>query len=330
MRTRHISNGSGGQGPWRLTWWGDCPTVASSKAPRAKAEIPWRWCCRKGRWSQVWTWPCRTGGRYGEDMIDMGMGNRGNLYKFHEIHRHSIGITGWKMLKVENNWNILKHLRYHSRSQLSVGWAWISTWGAHFGFHSGDPDSIRAGLWKERHSSHLGTFQACFCCRHRMSLLVKGEALSKLSACSPGIVPPDCELIFEVHILEADGILCAKDQCDRLPPAAVPEIGPNDFHHPWWLARVESLGISWHILAYSTLVLCQVSQVQGIGETWQDNKLRKLVKTLENVHCCPLLFTAQPFWRLPSPPLYYLNFCAQTAKERTPVTWPLRFFGQFH
>ena len=119
---------------------------------------------------------------------------------------------------------------------------------------------------------------------------VKGEALSKLSACSPGIVPPDCELIFEVHILEADGVLCAKDQCDRLPPAAVPEIGPNDFHHPWWLARVESLGISWHIP-----LLCQVSQVQGIGETWQDNKLRKLVKTLENVHCCPLLFTAHPF-----------------------------------
>lgn len=77
----------------------------------------------------------------------------------------------------------------------------------------------------------------------------------------PRIVPPDCELIFEVHILEVDGILCAKDQCDRLPPPAVTEMGPNDFHHPWWLARVE----------------------------------------------------------LPAPPLYYLNFCTQTAKQRTPV-----------
>eukprot|EP00435_Cladocopium_sp_Y103_P074988 s114_g52.t2 len=77
----------------------------------------------------------------------------------------------------------------------------------------------------------------------------------------PRIVPPDCELIFEVHILEVDGILCAKDQCDRLPPAAVTAIQPKDFHHPWWLARVE----------------------------------------------------------LPSPPLYYLNFCTQTAKQRTPV-----------
>ena len=77
-----------------------------------------------------------------------------------------------------------------------------------------------------------------FVSRHSMSLWV--ELI--FHACSPGIVPPDCELIFEVHILEVDGIPCAKDQCDRLPPA-VTEIGPNDFHHPWWLARVESLGI---------------------------------------------------------------------------------------
>jgi len=76
----------------------------------------------------------------------------------------------------------------------------------------------------------------------------------------PRIVPADCELIFEVHILEADGIQCAKELCERLAPAAFSANG-DDVCHPWWLARVELL----------------------------------------------------------APPLYYLNFCTQTAKGRTPV-----------
>ena len=57
---------------------------------------------------------------------------------------------------------------------------------------------------------------------------------------SSGIVPADCELIFEVHILEADGIQCAKELCERLAPAACSANG-DDVCHPWWLARVESL-----------------------------------------------------------------------------------------
>lgn len=57
---------------------------------------------------------------------------------------------------------------------------------------------------------------------------------------SSGIVPADCELIFEVHILEADGIQCAKELCERLAPAAFSANG-DDVCHPWWLARVESL-----------------------------------------------------------------------------------------
>eukprot|EP00434_Breviolum_minutum_P034767 symbB.v1.2.030778.t1/scaffold3506.1/size55141/1 len=76
----------------------------------------------------------------------------------------------------------------------------------------------------------------------------------------PRIVPADCELIFEVHILEADGIQCAKELCERLAPAAFSANG-DAVCHPWWLARVELL----------------------------------------------------------APPLYYLNFCTQTAKGRTPV-----------
>ena len=57
---------------------------------------------------------------------------------------------------------------------------------------------------------------------------------------SSGIVPADCELIFEVHILEADGIQCAKELCERLAPVAFSADG-HDVCHPWWLARVESL-----------------------------------------------------------------------------------------
>ena len=125
-----------------------------------------------------------------------------------------------------------------------------------------------------------------------MSLLVKGEALSKLSACSPGIVPPDCELIFEVHILEADGILCAKDQCDRLPPAAVPEIGPNDFHHPWWLARVESLGISWHILAYLGIFHLGSVSSESSARYRRDMARQQASETCENFGECSLLSTA--------------------------------------
>eukprot|EP00438_Fugacium_kawagutii_P005127 Skav215190 [mRNA] locus=scaffold3330:106438:108946:- [translate_table: standard] len=55
----------------------------------------------------------------------------------------------------------------------------------------------------------------------------------------PRIVPPDSELIFEVHLLEADGIQCSKALCSRLPPGPKEFLGPTEeLHHPWWLARV--------------------------------------------------------------------------------------------
>ena len=60
---------------------------------------------------------------------------------------------------------------------------------------------------------------------------------------SSGIVPPESELIFEIHILEVDGLPCDEDKLGKLARPVDPlGLGPGDFCHPWWLARVQPLG----------------------------------------------------------------------------------------
>ncbi|CAK9105380.1 unnamed protein product, partial [Durusdinium trenchii] len=58
----------------------------------------------------------------------------------------------------------------------------------------------------------------------------------------PRIVPPESELIFEIHILEVDGLPCDEDKLGKLARPVDPlGLGPGDFCHPWWLARVQPL-----------------------------------------------------------------------------------------
>ena len=63
----------------------------------------------------------------------------------------------------------------------------------------------------------------------------------------PHIVPPSSDLLFEVHVLEVDGVSVA---ARKRPEAAEVKAEARGLQHPWWMARVVPLPPSQYYLNF--------------------------------------------------------------------------------